>query len=352
MSTTVPPASSGTAGTAARAAVDSERASIAPPRGAGPLDRLRSRLDRVSPRTVRRVLVANLVAQVAIVVTGGAVRLTGSGLGCSTWPQCEPGEFTPVFHQASSFHPFVEFGNRTLTGVLGVIALAALVLVWRSGRARSYRLLGAVPLIGVAVQAVVGGITVLVDLHPAVVGVHFLISMVLVAASTALVVRAREDDGPARAVVGRLPRTLTGALVPLAAVVLVLGVLVTGAGPHSGDDEIAYRLALDPALIARVHAAAVWLFVLLVAALVVALAREHAPRHARRAAGTLAVVTLAQGAVGYVQYFTGLPEVLVAVHMLGAGLLVVAQTHQVLATRERGPVGEPVQPGSPTSVMA
>lgn len=293
----------------------------------------------------RRVLVANLAAQVLIVGTGGAVRLTGSGLGCSTWPQCEPGEFTPVMHEAATFHPFVEFGNRTLTGVLAVLALAAAWVVWqRTDRSRAFRWLGLVPLLGVVVQAVVGGVTVLVDLHPGVVAVHFLISMALVAASTALLLRDREGDGPPVAVVGPAARRVGHALVPLLAVVLVLGVVTTGAGPHSGDDEVAYRFALDPVAVARSHSASVWLYLAAVVAAVVLTRRvaaaggpvdAPASSLARRAGVVLLLAALAQGLVGYVQYFTGLPAVLVAVHMIGASLLVVAQVRHTLALRTR-----------------
>jgi cytochrome c oxidase assembly protein subunit 15 len=289
----------------------------------------------------RRILWTNLIAQIGIVVTGGAVRLTGSGLGCSTWPQCEPGRFTPQFQDATSWHPYIEFGNRTLTGVLAVLALATAWVIWRRrDRAPSFRLLGLVPLVGVTVQAVVGGLTVLFELHPGLVAGHFLISMALVAASTALLIRHKASDGARAAVVGPFARRLTAALVPLAVVVLVLGVVTTGSGPHSGDAEVGYRFALDPTLIARVHAGSVWLYVAGVIALVVALRRSATPS-ARSAAELLLTVTLLQGLIGYVQYFTGLPELLVGAHMLGASLLVVAQVNQVLSTRERAAVPRP-----------
>lgn len=301
-----------------------------------------------SPAWRRRILLGNLVGQILIVGTGGAVRLTGSGLGCSTWPECEPGAFTPVLHEAATFHPFVEFGNRTLTGVLTVLAVAAAWVAWqRTDRTRAYRLLGLVPLAGVAVQAVVGGITVLVDLHPAVVAAHFLVSMVLVAASTALVLRDREGDAAPVPTVGPPARRLSLALVPLLAAVLVLGVVTTGSGPHSGDEEVGYRFALDPAAVSRLHSASVWLYVAVVVAVLVLVRRTvvlavlaaRAPGGGagdpRRAAAVLLVVALAQGAVGYVQYFTGLPAVLVGIHMIGASLLVVAQVRQTLSTRVR-----------------
>lgn len=290
----------------------------------------------LSERGVRRVLLANLVGQVGIIVTGGAVRLTGSGLGCSTWPQCEPGQFTPVLHEATSWHPLIEFGNRTLTGVLGLLALAVALVVWRDrSRGTAYRRLGLVPLAGVVVQAVVGGLTVLVDLHPAWVGGHFLASMVLVAASTALLVRQREGDGPPIPLLGPRVGHLTRAMWAVLAVVLVLGVVVTGAGPHSGDEEYAQRWELDPVVIARTHAAAVWAYVLAVVVMAVLVRRALGRHRATTLAVVLLGVTLAQGLVGYVQYFTDLPVVLVGVHMLGAALLVIAQVRQTMSLRER-----------------
>ncbi len=287
-------------------------------------------------RWTRPVLVANLVAQTGIIVTGGAVRLTGSGLGCSTWPQCEPGQFTPVLHEATTWHPLIEFGNRTLTGVVGVVALAvALLVVTDVRRSRSFRWLGALPLVGVAIQALIGGATVLLHLHPAVVGVHMLVSLALVAVSTLLLFRSGEGDGPPVRLVAPRVRATGQALAAVAVVLLVLGVVVTGSGPHGGDEDVAYRFAVDPVAVAKAHAAAVWAFVALVVVLLVGLARTGGPDRARRAAVVLLVVTLAQGLVGYVQYFTGLPELLVGVHMLGAALLTAAVTWSVLTLRER-----------------
>lgn len=283
------------------------------------------------------MLVANLVAQIAIIVTGGAVRLTGSGLGCSDWPFCEPGEFTPRFHDEMTFHPLIEFGNRTLTGVLLVIAVAVALLVWRDrSRSTAYRRLGLLPLAGVLLQAVIGGITVHVDLHPAIVGGHLLISMALVAASAVLLDRSSEGDGPPRLLVAPATRAAAVALQVALVPVLVLGVIVTGAGPHSGDSEIGYRFAVDPALFTRFHAASVYLFLAVTLLVVVLVARTRpAPPRARRALGLLVVVTLVQGAIGYVQYFTGLPEILVGFHMLGAALLTAGTVRVPLALRER-----------------
>ena len=309
-------------------------------------------LSHPSRRVARRVLLANLVAQIVIVVTGGAVRLTGSGLGCSTWPQCEPGQFTPVRHAATSWHPIIEFGNRTLTGLLVLIAIATAWAVLRQvGRPRSLHLFALVPLVGVLVQAVIGGLAVLVELNPAVVGSHFLISMALVAASTQLVLRFDQPDVAGRWAVAGPLRVLGVALVPLTVLVLVLGSVTTGSGPHSGDEDTPYRFALDPLLITRAHSAAVWLYV---AALLATLALVHRSATALpvawRRTQVLLAVTLGQGVLGYVQYFTGLPGWMVALHMLGASLLVVAQTRHLDGLRERGAGTQ--SPTSPSAELA
>jgi cytochrome c oxidase assembly protein subunit 15 len=305
------------------------------------LDPAPSLLDRWRPRWVRPAVWANLVGQILIVGTGGAVRLTGSGLGCSTWPQCEPGEFTPAFHDATSIHPFIEFGNRTMSGVLVAIGVLVALLVFTDrSRTRSYRWLGLAPLAGVLVQAVVGGITVLVDLNPAIVASHLLISMALVALSMWLVVRTREGDGPSVALVDRTTRGLMWVLGALTVVVLALGVVTTGAGPHSGDEEIGYRFALDPYVVARVHSAAVWAFVAVLAVVLVRVVRAGVPGRARTTGWVLLGVTLGQGLVGYVQLFTGLPIALVNLHMVGAALLTAGVVSYAGSLRVRGDVSE------------
>ncbi|GIJ00206.1 cytochrome c oxidase assembly protein subunit 15 [Sediminihabitans luteus] len=313
----------------------SEPTQTTPPSAAAPPSALGRGL-AAARRWTHPVLVANLVAQIGIIVTGGAVRLTGSGLGCSTWPECEPGQFTAKFHAETSYHQYVEFGNRTLTGVLGVIAIAVAILVWSDRtRTRSYRLLGFAPLLGVVAQAVLGGIVVRMHLHPALVSVHFLISGALVALSLYLLHRSGEGDGPPVPTVGPRLHALGTTLVVLMVPVVVLGVIVTGAGPHSGDDEIAYRIAVDPALVTRFHAASVWLFVAVLVATVVVALRTAAPDAVRRSLWILLAITLAQGVVGYVQYFTGLPWVLVGIHMLGAALLVAGAVRVPLTMRTR-----------------
>jgi cytochrome c oxidase assembly protein subunit 15 len=297
---------------------------------------------RVSP-LVWRLAIANLVAQIGIIVTGGLVRVTGSGLGCSDWPYCEPGNFTPVFHEATSYHPYIEFGNRTLTGVLGVIAVALIVALWWREPTRSRpRRLRAIPLwvlVGIGIQAVIGGITVHADLHPAVVGIHMYCSLFLVAVSAYLLVRLRGGDGPAEDLLGGRGRLLIHAVMLLAVLMTILGTVVTGAGPHSGDDTHPYRWPLDPLAITRAHAFAVYGFIAL---LVVATALLHrlAARNAalvgaRRAADALVALCVVEAAVGIAQHSMGLPAYLVVIHMGLAGCVVAATAWLWAATYRR-----------------
>lgn len=305
--------------------------------------------DALLRRLTGIAVVANMVGQVLIVVTGGAVRLTGSGLGCSTWPECEPGSFTPVIHAATELHVYVEFGNRMLGVALGLIGIALAGLAARStarlGRSRTVRNLAFVLLGGVLLQGVIGGISVRTELHPAIVGSHFLISGALVSLSTVLTVRWFSGDGPRVLVGNRAVRLMTWLLALLAVVVVVLGVIVTGAGPHSGDAEVGYRFAVDPYEVARLHAASVWVFLAVLVALVVLVVRARpALSQVRRWTFALLAVTLAQGVIGYVQFFTGLPELLVGAHMLGAVLLVAATARLVTTLWQQAPVAAPAEP--------
>jgi heme a synthase len=273
-------------------------------------------------RVAAVVFWGNLLSQIGIILSGAAVRLTGSGLGCSTWPNCEPGQFTPELTMEAGIHPFVEFGNRMLTGVLTVFAIALLLVTWRWLRHKGagFRRLAWVPLIGTAVQAIVGMVVVFADLHPGVVSPHFLISPLLGAVSMVLLVRLYEGDGRVRLAV---PARAMGVFVPLAVmgfVVLLLGTIVTGTGPHSGDAGEVTRIALNPVVASRVHALSVYAFCALLAVLLVVLHRARARREAIVAAWWLVGLTLLQGVIGYVQYFLGLPELVVFLHLIGAAL--------------------------------
>jgi cytochrome c oxidase assembly protein subunit 15 len=296
-------------------------------------------LTRLHPSTRFRRLawalaVANLVANIGIVVTGGAVRLTGSGLGCPTWPRCTDDSY--VAHGELGFHGAIEFGNRMLTFVLVVLALAlwvtmlvGLVRSWRGERAWRPFWLATVVTLGIPAQAVIGGITVHTDLNPWIVSLHLLVSMAIIGVCVVLLDELRSPDRDAS------PRVagLTWAVFAVTWVVLYLGTVVTGSGPHSGDLD-SRRTGLDPQVMSHVHAAAVYLLLALTLGLVVLARRVGTPILAR-AALALLVLELAQGVVGFVQYVTDLPEVLVGIHMLGAALISASVTWVVLAARAR-----------------
>ncbi|MGY1662074.1 heme A synthase [Geodermatophilus sp. SYSU D00705] len=287
----------------------------------------------VSPAVVSRLALANAVANGAIVVTGGAVRLTGSGLGCPTWPRCTEKSFVATPELAG--HGVIEFGNRLLTFVLAAVAIATVVAVFRSTR-RDLRGLAVLAFLGIPAQALLGGVTVLTGLNPWTVAAHFLVSSVLVAVTTVLWLRSREP-GVGQLLVRRPFALLVSGIAVATAAVLVLGTVVTGSGPHSGDPG-AGRTGFDPELVSQLHADSVFLLLGLTVALLVALHATDSPGRLRRAARDLLAVQLAQGVVGYVQYFTDLPIALVLLHMLGA-MLVTAFTAR-LVWSVRGPASE------------
>jgi cytochrome c oxidase assembly protein subunit 15 len=290
-------------------------------------------------RAVRRLAIASLVSQIGIVVTGGAVRLTGSGLGCPTFPRCTDDSLvnTPEY----GVHGYIEFGNRLLTFVLAAIALATLVAVVRSRpRRRDLVVPSVVLLLGIPVQALIGGVTVLTQLNPWVVMLHFVASAVLIGVATVLVKRTREPSGPVRPVgggtAGQWLRRLSAVVVAVSYVVVYLGTIVTGSGPHAGDDA-ARRTGLDVEAVSQLHVDAVFLLLGLTVGMWFAARAAGSPGRVAQAAALLLAVELAQGVVGFAQYVTGLPVLLVGLHMLGACLLVVAAVWLLLATRERIP---------------
>ena len=290
---------------------------------------------RPAPRTVRRLALASVIANAGIVVTGGAVRLTASGLGCPTWPSCTEDSYTPTAEYAA--HGVIEFGNRLLTFVLTAVVLATLVAVWRQRPRRpGMRRLAAAVFLGIPAQAVLGGVTVLTGLNPWTVMAHFLLSMVLIGLAVVLHQRSREGDAPARLVVHPTLRRVSQGVLALTAVALALGTVVTGSGPHSGDPD-AGRTGLDPEGMSQLHADVVLLLVGLTAGLWFALRTSGAAPRAVRAAGVLLAVQLAQGAIGFAQYFTGLPVLLVGLHLVGSCAVLAATVQLVLATRDRGP---------------
>lgn len=274
----------------------------------------------LSPDAYRRICGVALVLLAGIVVTGAAVRLTGSGLGCSDWPTCEQDRFVPE----AEFHGWIEFGNRLITGLVSVAVIAAVLgsLARRPRRADLVRWSWGL-VAGVVGQVVLGGIVVLSHLNPWLVLGHFALSMVLV--FNAVVLHHRAGDH-ARVATGVAPRpipVLTAMLVGLAMVVMATGTLVTGTGPHAGSrDEPVARLPFQVSEVARVHGITVVLTLVVVAALVLAVHR-HAPagHPLHSAARWLVAVVAAQAAIGWTQYFTGVPALLVGLHVAGATAL-------------------------------
>ena len=302
---------------------------------------------RPTPATVRRLALTGLIANIGIVSTGGLVRLTNSGLGCPSWPDCSSGDLVPV--RALSAHKAIEFGNRTLTVVLVMAVGAVFLAVWRTTPRQAALVRWAwVTLLGVPAQIVVGGLLIFTHLNPLAVAGHFMLSMLLIAAATVLWWRTRDaadadaktaaetDATPTPALVGRLG----WATWVLTYAVFVVGTLVTGSGPHAGD-ATAKRLHLRPAAISQLHADLVMLLVGVAAALAVCVTAVGAGMVARRSTRLLIGVLAAQAAVGFGQYFSGLPVSLVELHVTGAAVLAATATAVVLALHagpsSRGP---------------
>lgn len=271
------------------------------------------------------IYTALVVLQVGIIVTGGAVRLTGSGLGCPTWPQCVSGSIAPVPHQAQgTLHSWIEFGNRLLTFVLVVAIIAAVIGAFRWGLGRSdwkmIRLLAITQLAGIVAQIVLGGITVLTKLNPFSVSAHFLLSIALVPPTLSLRERI---FAKARTTVLPTTKFLIRVVTLLSLIVITLGTIVTGSGPHAGDIQ-AKRYHIDPRQISWMHAdfviALICLTIALYLVIKVSETAENQSFIGRKVLLFLGVC-LSQGAIGYIQYFTHLPEALVAAHLLGAGLM-------------------------------
>ena len=259
-----------------------------------------------------------LFLQAALVVTGGAVRLTGSGLGCPTWPECTPGSYTPVPHQAEeALHVWIEFTNRLLTFVLVIAAVVVLAAVLRTGR-KDLRGLALGQFLGIFGQGVLGGITVLTDLHPLPVAGHLILSIILIAGATSL--RAQRFAPKVAETPASLTKKIASVHVITSFAVIVLGTLVTGSGPHAGDEK-ARRFGFDIQTVAWIHADVVIFLLGTTFAFFVATGTSVATK---RRLKIFTVIALAQGAIGYIQYFTGIPEVLVAAHLLGATLVWIA----------------------------
>ena len=259
-----------------------------------------------------------LFAQAAIVVTGGAVRLTGSGLGCPTWPECTPGSYTPKPYQVEEqVKVWIEFGNRLLTFVLVIAAIIVVLSVLAAGR-KDLRGLALGQILGIVGQGVLGGITVLTGLHPATVGAHFLLSIVLIAGATSL--RAQRHAPSVKIQSEPLVKKIATAHIITTFIVLVLGTIVTGSGPHAGD-ATAPRFSFDLRTVAWLHADVVIALLGITFGMFVV---HGTSAETKKRLKIFLAIALSQGLIGYVQWFTDLPEILVAFHLAGSTLVWIA----------------------------
>jgi cytochrome c oxidase assembly protein subunit 15 len=303
------------------------------------------RVPRVSPATYRRVTFVAAVLLAVIIVTGGAVRLTGSGLGCPDWPNCDPGHLTP--RNASDVNAMVEFLNRVFTALVSVaVALAVIGAFLRSPRRRDLIWLSFGLVAGFFAQAVLGGLTVLFKLQPQFVMAHFLLSFALLANALVLHRRAGQPSGPSHLRVAPAVRHAGTLMVVAISVVAVTGTVVTGSGPHGGDAK-AKRFSYSIPQVAKIHGTAVVLFLGLVLITFWLLRRTRAATADQHRLGIVLVLACAQAAIGYIQYFNGIPALLVGFHIAGATAVFAAVVYFWLHLTER----EPAEPHPPAPTM-
>jgi cytochrome c oxidase assembly protein subunit 15 len=293
-----------------------------------------------SLRTQRLVAAAVVLTQGGIAVTGAIVRVTASGLGCPTWPQCFPGSFTPVPHaEVAVVHQVVEFGNRMITFLVVLTAALAVLAVTRARRRREVLVYAWLMPASTVAQAVMGGITVLTGLLWWTVAIHLVASMTMVWLAVLLYVKIGEpDDGVTTPVVPRPLRQLTALTAVVLAAQLVSGTLVTGAGPHAGDKSVEQpvpRLQVEITTLVHVHSSLLIAYLALIVGLGFALFAVRAPKRVMLRLWVLLVLVCAQGMVGTVQFFTGVPAALVAVHVAGAAACTAATAALWASMRER-----------------
>lgn len=299
--------------------------------------------------------IINVVAQIGITVTGSIVRVSESGLGCPTWPECSGGSLVPIADPLlGQLHQWIEFSNRLLGVVVGVIgALVFLAALLARPMRRRHVVLAATMPLGIVLQAVIGGITVLTKLSWWSVCIHFLPSPGLVWLAVLLLKAVSEGDEPARPLIPRPLRALQVAMGLDVAAVLVAGTLVTAAGPHAGDIHTP-RLQLPVANLAQLHADIVFILVGMLVAFGFALRITGGTPPLWRRYWLFVAAVLAQGALGMVQYFLGVPDVLVILHVLGSTLVVAALASLWCASRDRGArrTVEPASTPAPTPAAA
>jgi heme a synthase len=277
------------------------------------------RLPRLSPTAYRRITLVAAVLLAVIIVTGGAVRLTGSGLGCPAWPNCDPGHLTP--RSASDVNAMVEFLNRVFTGSVSIaVGLAVIGALLRIPRRRDLIWLSIGLVAGFFAQAVLGGLTVLFQLQPQFVMAHFLLSLALLANAIVLHHRAGQPEGRSQLRVTPVVRQVATALLVAVSVVAITGTVVTASGPHGGDAK-AKRFSYSIPQVARVHGTTVMVFLALVLLTFGLLRRTRASTADQCRLGLVLAVALTQAAIGYIQYFNGIPALLVGFHIAGATAL-------------------------------
>ena len=305
-----------------------------------------------TPRSMRQIALAGVIADTVIMSTGAAVRLSSSGLGCPDWPRCSAADIVASKNAGQTLlNTWIEFSNRLLNFPLVAITVLVFIAAWRfrpqGTRRRDLVRLAAIQPAGVFAQAAIGGIVVLTKLNPAAVSVHFLVSAAIVAAAVILHVRVTEGDDPPTAVVRSDLRLLSAALVAVTGLMLAAGTVVTGTGPLAGNAGAPrYKLPLEG--VTQLHADIGWLMAGLAVALVVGLRMSGAPPRAVRASWVMIGSLGVQGVIGYVQYFTHLPAGLVWVHVTGSVLVWIAVLRLFFAMRDRGPLTRP----SPEPVQA
>ena len=331
-----------------------------PGRGARALaERWAGALWNPTPVSMRGWALAGVITTAVIIATGAAVRLSESGLGCPDWPQCTRGSLVAAHSRGDPmFHTWIEFGNRLVTVAITLIAVGVFVAAWRfrpgGRRRRDLVWLAAVQPAGIVAQAVLGGIVVLTKLNPAAVALHFLASIAVLAAAVALHVRCAEGTGPARSLARADLRLLSYAVLAVVAAMLAAGTVVTGTGPLAGAGAVP-RFHVPLAGVTQLHADVGWLLGGLALPLAAGLQLTRAPARAVRLGWALIALIGLQGAIGYAQYFSGLPAGLVWVHVCGSTLIWIAALRLVFALRDRGPViavaGQP-DTGEPTAAAA
>jgi heme a synthase len=301
-------------------------------RGGGRLARLRGW--QPTPKQVEWACFAALAANTLIVITGGAVRLTNSGLGCPTWPECTGGSLVPV--STLGYHSIIEFSNRMLTYALtAAIGAAILAAMFQRPRRPALVKLSWALFFGVVLQAVIGGITVLTKLAPEWVAIHMCVSMGMIAVSFVLWTRSREGDGPVEVATRRELLWLARVLIGATGAVVAVGTLVTGTDPHAGASDASKRLPFKALDITQAHADLVFIVVGLTVALWFAFKATDARPENLRTVRDMFLVLILQAAIGYTQYFTGLPAWLVLLHMAGACLTWLAAWRVLMSLRAR-----------------